>query len=71
VGERIASDRAPAGYAVVPRLITVRRAAELLALSPRQVYRLLALGDVEGVRIRGSVRVVAESVRDLVARGME
>lgn len=39
------------------RLLTVREAAERLSLSPRQVRRLIAWGQLRAVRLGRAVRV--------------
>lgn len=58
--------------AVVPaRLFRVPEAAAALALSPRSVWRLIALGKLRTVRLGRAVRVVADSVDALISEGGE
>lgn len=52
-----------------PRLITVPRTAELLAVSPRLIWRLIADGELEVVRPGRATRVTVESIDRLVERG--
>jgi excisionase family DNA binding protein len=43
--------------------LTVKRAAELLGLKPHQVYYLLVMGNIEGVKVAGSWRLAFHAVR--------
>ncbi len=56
-------------HQIRPRLVTVPRAAELLAVSPRLVWRLIASGDLDVVRLGRATRVKVESIDQLIARG--
>ena len=49
--------------------VTVPEAARMVALSPRSIWRAIALGRLKTVRFGRSVRVTLESVRGYVARG--
>jgi len=51
------------------RLLRLREAAELLALSERQVWNLIAEGSVEVVRIGRSTRIRASGLRRLMDKG--
>ncbi|MBX3405014.1 MAG: helix-turn-helix domain-containing protein [Phycisphaeraceae bacterium] len=51
------------------KLVSVRQAAVLLATSPRTVWRLLGLGELEKVQIGRSVRIPSSSVESFIARG--
>ncbi|MCC7144628.1 MAG: helix-turn-helix domain-containing protein [Candidatus Eisenbacteria bacterium] len=51
------------------RLVTVPRTAELLAVSPRLIWRLIASGDLEVVRLGRATRVKLESIDRLIERG--
>jgi excisionase family DNA binding protein len=53
-----------------PLLLTLERAAEVLAVSPRTVRRLLDAGELAPVRIGRAVRVSAESLRGYVDRAI-
>lgn len=57
------------GASVAPRAVTVGRAAELLAVSTRSVWRLIGRGDLAVVRMGRAVRVTVTSIDALVARG--
>lgn len=58
--------------AVVPaRLLRVPEAAAALAVSNRSVWRLIALGKLDVVRLGRSVRITADSVDSLIAAGGE
>jgi excisionase family DNA binding protein len=52
----------------LPQLLTVKQAAQVLAVSPRLVYRLLNAGHLQGVRVGGAVRVSASDLREYVER---
>jgi excisionase family DNA binding protein len=56
-------------HQIRPRLVTVPLAAELLAVSPRLVWRLIASGDLDVVRLGRATRVKVESIDQLIARG--
>jgi excisionase family DNA binding protein len=43
--------------------LTVKQAAELLGLKLHQVYYLLAMGNIEGVKIAKSWRLAVDAVR--------
>lgn len=49
--------------------IKINEAAETLAISRRQLYVLLAAGELKSVRIGGHQRVLASSIRAFVLRG--
>lgn len=53
------------------RLLTVRQAAEALAVSRATVYRLLDDGALPAVRVRSDMRIAASDVRDFIARARE
>jgi len=53
---------------VLPILLTVRQAAEILAIGRTTAYELIAAGHLEVVHIGRSVRVPVEAVEVLVAR---
>lgn len=42
---------------------TVRRTADYLGLAPHQVYYLLVMGGIEGIKIGSLWRVVSESAQ--------
>jgi excisionase family DNA binding protein len=50
-------------------MLRVREVAELLRVSTATVYALLKRGELEPVWIGASIRVSAEAVEALVARG--
>ena len=52
----------------LPQLLTVKQAAAALAVSQKLVRRLLAVGQLQGVRIGGAVRVVESGLHDYVER---
>jgi len=52
----------------LPILLTVRQAADLLAIGRTTAYELIAAGHLEVVHIGRSVRVPVEAVEVLVAR---
>jgi excisionase family DNA binding protein len=49
-------------------LLTVLQAAEALALSIKTIYKLVARGEVQGLKLGRSVRVVKESVEAFLQR---
>jgi len=52
-----------------PKLVTVPRAAEILSISSRSAWRLLATRQLEAVRIGGATRVTVASIEALIQRG--
>lgn len=48
------------------RLMTVPEIAELLQQSPRQIWRLIANGRLQVVRVGGSTRVTPEAIAALL-----
>jgi excisionase family DNA binding protein len=62
--------KAPAGSGGVSRRVwTVQETAEILGISVRSVWRLIAAGSIDTIRIGRCVRVVAVSLDALIARG--
>jgi len=59
--------RAEPAAADVPRLLTVRQAAEVLGLGRSTVYELIAAGELETVSIGRSRRVPLDALRAFVA----
>lgn len=57
--------------AASPRLVTVPRAAELLGVSRRTAWRLVATGKLEAVRLGRATRVKVTSIDALIDRGGE
>jgi excisionase family DNA binding protein len=53
----------------LPKLVRVSRAAEMLAVSSRTVWRMIASGELRTVRIGRSVRVLRDSIEELCGRG--
>jgi excisionase family DNA binding protein len=51
------------------RLVRIADAAAELALSQRSIWRLIANGELDAVRIGRSVRVTRESIDRLIDRG--
>lgn len=43
--------------------LTVKQAAGYLGLAPHQVYYLLVMGHIEGIKIAGAWRVVPDGLR--------
>lgn len=52
-----------------PKLVTIRRAAELLAISERSAWRLASTGELTTVKLGRSTRVKVESIDRLIERG--
>ncbi|MCC7388145.1 MAG: helix-turn-helix domain-containing protein [Phycisphaerales bacterium] len=52
-----------------PRLVTVSRTAELLAISERSAWRLISTGELRAIKLGRSTRVMVESIDRLVERG--
>jgi excisionase family DNA binding protein len=50
-------------------LVTVRQAAEMLAVSPRTIWRMIADGQLRVVRLRGCTRLVFGEVSRFVKNG--
>lgn len=50
------------------RLLRPDQAAELLNVSTRSIYRLLAEGQLTGLKVRGCLRVRESSVNDYISR---
>ena len=46
--------------------ITVRTAAERLCVSDATIRRCVDDGELEGIRLRGTIRVAAESIGELI-----
>jgi|WetSurMetagenome_2_1015567.scaffolds.fasta_scaffold631269_2 excisionase family DNA binding protein len=61
---KVPSTTAPA----VPRLLTTREAAEVLAISERHLARLVAAGVIVAVRLGHAVRFTPEDVQAAIAR---
>ncbi len=51
-----------------PKLVTKSRAAELLGIHPRSIERLLVNGELVGVKLGRSIRVVVASIDALIER---
>lgn len=51
-------------------LVSINRASELLAISPRTVRRLVARGDLPAVRIGRAVRIPLASVHSYIDRAL-
>lgn len=51
------------------KLITKKQAAELLSSSVRTVERIIASGDIDKIKIRGSVKVKLSQVMQLIESG--
>lgn len=54
---------------VLQKLFTVPEAAEVLSISVRTCWRLIAIGELERVTIGRAARVTVSSVRELIERG--
>jgi excisionase family DNA binding protein len=52
----------------LPQLLTVKQAAETLAVSQKLVRKLLKGGQLQGARVGGAVRVVESGLHDYVER---
>lgn len=51
------------------KLLTVPQVADRLAVSTRTVYRMVAEGQLETVKVRGCTRIVQDSVARFVDPG--
>jgi excisionase family DNA binding protein len=58
----------PGQAAMVPatKLITVKAAAERLAVSDRLIYRMFKREKLRGIKIEGAVRIFAQSVEEYI-----
>jgi len=63
---RDTDDHAAAPGALMPLLLTVAQAAELLSVSRTTLYELLAGGSIESIHIGRSRRVPIDALRDFV-----
>lgn len=61
----------PSSESGPPKLVTVPRAAELLAISERSAWRLVSTGQLQAVKLGRSTRVKVESIDRLIDRGGE
>lgn len=52
-----------------PLVVTVREASELLAISERTVWRLVATGKLKAIRLCRARRIRVEAIETLLARG--
>jgi excisionase family DNA binding protein len=52
----------------LPQLLTVKQAAQTLAVSQKLIRRLLRDGQLQGVRVGGAVRVTESGLHDYVER---
>jgi excisionase family DNA binding protein len=52
----------------LPQLLTVKQAADALAVSPRLVYKLVKSGQLQGVRVGSAVRVEESDLKEYVER---
>jgi excisionase family DNA binding protein len=50
-----------------PLLVTPQQAAQALAVSRETVYRMAAAGQIETVRVRGSIRVPVQAIERMCA----
>lgn len=53
------------------QLLTVRQVAELLAVSERTVFGLIARGDLRSVKIRRSLRVPRKGLEEFLDRSVQ
>jgi excisionase family DNA binding protein len=51
----------------LPQLLTVKQAAQTLAVSPRLVYKLVKSGQLQGVRVGSAVRFMESDLWAYVA----
>lgn len=58
-------------YPVVAALLTTKQVADALAISATSVRRLAAAGQLETVKLGGSVRFRVGEIEELVRRGTE
>ena len=52
-----------------PLVVTVKEAADLLAISERTAWRLVSTGELKSVRIGRARRIRVESIETLIAQG--
>lgn len=50
------------------KLLNVREVAAILSVSQNTVRRLIETGDLPHVKIRGSIRIIRESLEDFVIK---
>ena len=50
-------------------VLTVPQAAKAVAASPRSIWRLISLGELQSVRIGRAVRVTVASIEAFIERG--
>ncbi len=55
----------------VGKLLTVREAAQRLRLSEAQVYRMVQIRELAGIKLGRSVRVFEQAIEDLLREGWE
>ena len=58
----------PSTSAVVPLLLTVNQAAQLLGIGRSTLYELIETGDVRSVKVGASRRIPLKAVHDYVDR---
>jgi excisionase family DNA binding protein len=58
----------PATSLIARRYFRVEEVARYFAVSDRTVYRLIDMGDLQAVRLRGCTRVPAEEIHKLEER---
>lgn len=54
-----------------PRMLKVREVAEILAISERQVFRVIARGDLPAHRFDRTVRISERDLRGYIASRLE
>ena len=70
IGMKHTSTAAPVAHAVhAPLAVPVRAAGQQLSLSPRSVWRLIALKELDTCRCGRAMRITQESIDDFVKRG--
>ena len=52
----------------VPHLLRIKEAAEMLSVSLRTVWRMIADDELKAVRVRGCTRVTLQSVEEYLKR---
>ena len=57
--------------AALPRFLTVKQVADALTVSQRLVYKLLAAGQLQGVRVASAIRVPEPAVWDYLGRATQ
>ena len=50
-------------------MLTVEEAAQYLRVSRKTIYRLIATGELDCIRVRGAIRIPRQAIDSYISRG--